>query len=123
MKMVAAAKFRKAQARITELKPYAREDEPGALEPRLYGREGHPLLQARPAKKVEILILTGDRGLCGAFNTNVMKAGLQPHPRDAESRQGGQCQRHRPQGRRSAASPQVYGARPLGRSLGPGDLC
>jgi F-type H+-transporting ATPase subunit gamma len=34
---------------------------------------GHPLLEIRPRKKVEILILTGDKGLCGAFNTNIMK--------------------------------------------------
>jgi F-type H+-transporting ATPase subunit gamma len=76
MKMVAAAKFRKAQARITELKPYAEK-----MNQILSGlartvEVGHPLLSARPVKKVEILVLTGDRGLCGAFNSNVMKAGF-----------------------------------------------
>jgi len=76
MKMVAAAKFRKAQARITELKPYAEKMSQVLSSLACTVEEGHPLLQARPAKKVEILILTGDRGLCGAFNTNVMKAGF-----------------------------------------------
>ncbi len=76
MKMVSAAKFRKAQARITELKPYAEK-----MEQVLAGLAGsvgtgHPLLEVRPIKQVEILTLTGDRGLCGAFNTNVMKAAV-----------------------------------------------
>ncbi len=76
MKMVSAAKFRKAQARITELKPYAEKME--AVLQSLAGSvgSGHPLLEARPVKQVEVLTLTGDRGLCGAFNTNVMKAAL-----------------------------------------------
>lgn len=76
MKMVAAAKFRKAQVRITELRPYAEKMSQVLSSLACTVEEGHPLLEARPAKKVEILILTGDRGLCGAFNTNVMKAGL-----------------------------------------------
>lgn len=76
MKMVSASKFRKALARITELKPYAQKMSEVLSSLACTVEEGHPLLQARPAKKVEILILTGDRGLCGAFNTNVMKAGF-----------------------------------------------
>ncbi len=76
MKMVSASKFRKALARITELKPYAQKMSEVLSSLACTVEEGHPLLQARPTKKVEILILTGDRGLCGAFNTNVMKAGF-----------------------------------------------
>lgn len=76
MKMVSASKFRKALARITELKPYAQKMSEVLSSLACTVEEGHPLLQARPAKKVEIIILTGDRGLCGAFNTNVMKAGF-----------------------------------------------
>lgn len=73
MKMVAAAKFRKAQTRIFELRPYADK-----MRSVLSGLSktvdtGHPLLEIRPRKKVEIVVLTSDRGLCGAFNTNVMK--------------------------------------------------
>lgn len=73
MKMVAAAKFRKAQIRITELKPYAEKMEAVLKNLASSVGTGHPLLEARPVKCVEVLTLTGDRGLCGAFNTNVMK--------------------------------------------------
>ncbi|MFO0752622.1 MAG: ATP synthase F1 subunit gamma [Thermodesulfovibrionales bacterium] len=74
MKMVAAAKFRKAQIRIIELRPYA--DKMHAVLSGLAAavEAGHPLLEVRPRKKVEVVVLTSDKGLCGAFNTNVMKA-------------------------------------------------
>lgn len=76
MKMVAAAKFRKAQARITELKPYAEKMEMVLSSLSSAVGSGHPLMEARPVKKVEIVTITGDRGLCGAFNTNVMKSAI-----------------------------------------------
>jgi F-type H+-transporting ATPase subunit gamma len=75
MKMVAAAKFRKAQQRMFELRPYA-ERMSGILS-RMAGdldAETHPLLAVRPRKNVEVLVITSDRGLCGAFNTNIQKA-------------------------------------------------
>ncbi|MCL4458081.1 MAG: ATP synthase F1 subunit gamma [Nitrospirae bacterium] len=74
MKMVSAAKFRKAQTRILELRPYA--DKMNSVLSNLAGtvETGHPLLELRPRKNVEIIVMTGDKGLCGAFNTNVMKA-------------------------------------------------
>lgn len=73
MKMVAAAKFRKAQLRILELRPYA-DKMNSVLESLAKTVEtGHPLLEVRLRKRVEIIVLTGDKGLCGAFNTNVMK--------------------------------------------------
>src|SRR5208283_2028285 len=76
MKMVAAAKFRKAQTRIIELRPYA--DKMHAVLTGLARtvETGHPLLEVRPRKKVEVMVLTSDKGLCGAFNTNIMKAAL-----------------------------------------------
>lgn len=76
MKMVAAAKFRKAQTRIFELRPYA--DKMHSVLTGLAGtvEKGHPLLEARPRKKVEVMVLTSDKGLCGAFNTNIMKAAM-----------------------------------------------
>lgn len=76
MKMVAAAKFRKAQTRIFELRPYA--DKMHAVLTGLARtvETGHPLLEVRPRKKVEVLVLTSDKGLCGAFNTNIMKAAV-----------------------------------------------
>ncbi len=76
MKMVAAAKFRKAQTRIVELRPYA--DKMNSVLSGLASavETGHPLLEVRPRKKVEVMVLTSDKGLCGAFNTNIMKASI-----------------------------------------------
>lgn len=74
MKMVAAAKFRKAQTRILELRPYADKMNSVLTSLAKTVETGHPLLEVRPRKKVEVLVLTGDKGLCGAFNTNIMKA-------------------------------------------------
>ncbi len=74
MKMVAAAKFRKAQQRMFEMRPYA--DRMSAILSSLAsGAEGesHPLLAVRPRKNIEVLVMTSDRGLCGAFNTNILK--------------------------------------------------
>ncbi len=77
MKMVSAAKFRKAQQRMLEMRPYA-ERMNGILSSLASGAEGetHPLLAARPRRNIEILVMTSDRGLCGAFNTNIMKAAV-----------------------------------------------
>lgn len=74
MKMVAAAKFRKAQMRILELRPYADKMNSVLTSLAKTVEIGHPLLEIRPRKKVEVIALTGDKGLCGAFNTNIMKA-------------------------------------------------
>ncbi|TAL26121.1 MAG: ATP synthase F1 subunit gamma [Nitrospirae bacterium] len=75
MKMVAAAKFRRAQQRMFEMRPYA-DRMNSILSSLAAGAEGelHPLLAARPRKNVEVLVLTSDRGLCGAFNSNILKA-------------------------------------------------
>ncbi len=73
MKMVAAAKLRKAQARMIEMRPYA--DKMNSVIKALSGGEGdlHPLLVQRPRRTVELLVMTSDRGLCSAFNTNILK--------------------------------------------------
>lgn len=72
MKMVAAARLRKAQTAIETLRPYAfkTRDIIAQLAARADFSD-HALLEQRPAKKVELLILTSDRGLCGAFNSNI----------------------------------------------------
>ncbi len=75
MKMVAAAKLRKSQTRMLEMRPYA--DKMNAVLGSLAkGAESaaHPLLAFRPRKTVEVLVITSDRGLCGAFNSNILKA-------------------------------------------------
>ena len=87
MKMVAGARLNRAQLRITELRPYAlrtqevlseivsrtremadNEESPAAAADLL-----HPLLARREEKRVLMLVLTSDRGLCGAFNANINK--------------------------------------------------
>src|SRR5687767_7824004 len=76
MKMVAAAKLRKAQDAIIAARPYAQTLDQiiGELVSRS-GGEGlaHPLLSQRPARRVELVVLTSDRGLAGGFNSNVIR--------------------------------------------------
>jgi F-type H+-transporting ATPase subunit gamma len=74
MKMVAAARLRRAQERIIEARPYA--DKMREVLQSLSLRtesDAHPLLVRREMKRVELLAITSDRGLCGSFNQNVMR--------------------------------------------------
>ena len=74
MKMVAAARLRRAQERIIEARPYA--DKMREVLQSLSLRtapEAHPLLIRREMKRVELLAITTDRGLCGSFNQNVLR--------------------------------------------------
>ena len=73
MKMVAASKLRRAQTRMLEMRPYADKMSDVIAGMAGGGEELHPLLVQRPRKTVEILVMTSDRGLCSAFNTNIMK--------------------------------------------------
>jgi F-type H+-transporting ATPase subunit gamma len=75
MKLVAAARLRRAQEGITAARPYARglEDVIAEIAARA-GAGAHPLLEVRPIRRAEALILTSDRGLAGAFNSNVNRA-------------------------------------------------
>ncbi|HEX8819346.1 MAG TPA: ATP synthase F1 subunit gamma [Archangium sp.] len=75
MKMVAAAKLRKAQDAIIAARPYAQmlDQIITDLATRSEGELAHPLLTARPVQKVEVLLLTSDRGLAGGFNSNVIR--------------------------------------------------
>jgi F-type H+-transporting ATPase subunit gamma len=73
MKMVATAKLRRAQEAIVATRPYAGRMR--ALLNRLAARtsdDAHPLLARRDPKKVEVVLFTSDRGLCGAFNMNLI---------------------------------------------------
>ncbi|MCD5411885.1 MAG: ATP synthase F1 subunit gamma [Thermodesulfovibrionales bacterium] len=74
MKMIAAVKFRKIQNKMLALRYYAERMNSVLLDLVKNVDAVHPLLEVRPRKKVEIVALTGDRGLCGAFTSNVMKA-------------------------------------------------
>lgn len=74
MKMVYAAKLRRSQAAVLEARPYA-----AALEAMLRSVAGvvsgshHPLLVERPESSVTLVVVAGDKGLCGAFNANVLR--------------------------------------------------
>ncbi len=75
MKMVAAAKLRKAQDAMMKMRPYS-DKMKSVLTGLSAGieRETHPLLALRPRRTVEVIVLTSDKGLCGAFNANILKA-------------------------------------------------
>jgi len=74
MKMVAAAKLRKAQTNLLNARPYALELSRvlGHLATR-HRAEHHPLLEVRRPRRVGYVLVTADRGLCGSFNTNLIR--------------------------------------------------
>ncbi len=75
MKMVSAAKLRRAQENVTAARPYARKLAE-VLEKLAANQEvdAHPLLAPREIEKVLLIVVTSDRGLCGGFNANICKA-------------------------------------------------
>ncbi|MDY0188033.1 MAG: ATP synthase F1 subunit gamma [Syntrophus sp. (in: bacteria)] len=75
MNMVAASKFRAAQTRMESFRPYAMKfmEVLDSLALRV-NPEAHPLLAAREPRKIRVLCMSSDRGLCGGFNTNVIKS-------------------------------------------------
>ena len=74
MKTVAAAKLRRAQERVFSARPYAGQlrNVLGNLTVRLE-HIAHPLLDIRPEERILFVIVTADRGLCGAFNSNIIR--------------------------------------------------
>ena len=75
MKMVSAARLRRAQDAILKFRPYASEIDNLFLE--LFDKipnYAHPLFFKRQVKKILLLVLTSDRGLCGSFNSNIFRA-------------------------------------------------
>lgn len=74
MKMVAAVKLRRAQERMLRARPYARSlDEMLGHVAAKIDRSLHPLLAVREPDKVCYVVVTGDRGLAGSFNANIMR--------------------------------------------------
>jgi F-type H+-transporting ATPase subunit gamma len=74
MKFVAAARLRRAQESALAARPYAQEL--AKMLRSIMGRidePKHPLLAIRPEERVLVIVLTGERGLAGAFNTNILK--------------------------------------------------
>jgi F-type H+-transporting ATPase subunit gamma len=81
MKMVSAAKLRRAQDRVIAARPYAtllRQMLANVVAAVQSGDEGasNPLLLVRPEKRIELLLITGEKGLAGAFNSNLIKASV-----------------------------------------------
>ncbi len=78
MKLVAAAKLRRAQERIVAARPYALKM--GELMSNLVVRveaDRHALLARRAGGRRRLVVVTADKGLCGAFNSNILRASLQ----------------------------------------------
>jgi len=75
MKVVSAVKLRRAQDGVNAARPYARKmrEVVQAVAGRA-GSDAHPLLTAREAKKLALLVVTSDRGLCGSFNAGLSRA-------------------------------------------------
>jgi F-type H+-transporting ATPase subunit gamma len=75
MNMVAASKFKAAQTRMENFRPYAGKfmDVLSSLALRV-SPDTHPLLAVREPKRIRVICMTSDRGLCGGFNTNLIKA-------------------------------------------------
>src|SRR2546425_10401309 len=81
MKMVSAAKLRRAQERVISARPYAsllRQMLANVVAAVQSTEEGvtNPLLAVRPEKRIELILITGEKGLAGAFNANLIKAAV-----------------------------------------------
>ncbi len=81
MKLVSSAKLRRAQDRVLAARPYsailARLLADVARAARSDERLTHPLLAERPERRIQLILITADRGLAGAFNSNLIKAAQQ----------------------------------------------
>ena len=77
MRMVAAAKLQKAQERIERARPYALKLRQvlGQIAATV-DRNVHPLLAVHPVQKIGLVVVTSDRGLCGGFNSNIVRKSL-----------------------------------------------
>lgn len=88
MKMVSAAKLRRAQERVLSARPYAhRMKQVLASVASRAGADAHPLLAVPDGKKIELVVVTSDKGLCGGFNTNMIKRAtrfLEEHSGESE---------------------------------------
>ena len=78
MKFVSAARLRKAQDRVVSARPYARQM--FAVLRSLAARvpeQAHPLLAQRGNENLELVVISADRGLCGAYNTNILRQAIE----------------------------------------------
>src|ERR1700733_15201102 len=78
MKFVAAARLRRAQERAVSSRPYARALSRLVHSAALRGpQEAHPLLLRRPEERILLITVSGERGLAGAFNANVIRRSVE----------------------------------------------
>ena len=80
LEAVSASKVRKAQNAVTNTRPYAQEAWKvltGLSQQAGAGPNLHPLLTERPVHSIDLIVISSDRGLCGAFNYNVIRAALE----------------------------------------------
>src|SRR5262245_65009324 len=76
MKMVAAARLRRAQEAAERARPYsAKLAELFAAVAAGTEPEAHPLLARREERRIDLLVITSDRGLCGGYNANLLRLG------------------------------------------------
>lgn len=78
MKMVSASKLRRAQQAITEMRPYANRLDKMMknIVSNLDGEINSPFVKVRERRKVAVVVITSNRGLCGAFNSNIIKEAI-----------------------------------------------
>lgn len=77
MKLVAAARLRRAQERVEAARPYAEAMAQMMRRLSAAGAEvSHPLLEVREERNIAVLVLTSDRGLCGSYNTNLLRTAM-----------------------------------------------
>lgn len=85
MQMVAAAKLKKSQSRLISARPYARKmDELLSNLAADSDQINNPLFEKREVKNIALVVISGDKGLCGSYNVNIMRhaeAFLQEHPK------------------------------------------
>jgi F-type H+-transporting ATPase subunit gamma len=94
MEMVSAAKMRKAQQRVTASRPYSEQlrqimSDLATQQPDPEQLAQFPLLQKRPVRNVELIVVTPDRGLTGALNTNILRRGSRFILEETPSSDGG----------------------------------
>ena len=78
MKLVAAARLKRAQDRVQAARPYAERMERMMRQLSSAGAQvSHPLLEVREERNIAALVITSDRGLCGSYNTNLLRTAMQ----------------------------------------------
>lgn len=76
MKLVAGAKLRQAQARVEAARPFAKKISEVLLDISSFAGYVHPLMVGREMRKVGIMVVTSDKGMCGTYNDDVIEAAL-----------------------------------------------